>query len=65
MGFLVDISEPLNGFAINSQGRHVWSLARMSLNVKVSFSGLHVVSICLNIGGALCSTPQSLADAHY
>jgi len=27
--------EPLNGFATNSQGRRVWSLARTSLNVKV------------------------------
>jgi len=26
--------ERLNGFAPNSQGRRVWSLARMSLNVK-------------------------------
>jgi len=27
--------ERLNGFAPNSQGRRVWSLARTSLNVKV------------------------------
>ena len=27
--------ELLNGFAPNSQGRHVWSLALTSLNVKV------------------------------
>jgi len=27
--------EPLNGFAPNSHGRRVWSLARTSLNVKV------------------------------
>jgi len=27
--------ERLNGFALNSQGRRVWSLARMSLKVKV------------------------------
>jgi len=25
----------------------------------------NVVAALLNIGGALCSTPQSLADAHY
>jgi len=24
-----------------------------------------VMAALLNIGGALCSTPQSLADAHY
>ena len=34
--FVYEISwEPLNGFAPNSQGRRVWSLARTSLNVKV------------------------------
>jgi len=26
--------EPLNGFAPNSQARHVWSFAQTSLNVK-------------------------------
>jgi len=26
---------------------------------------LNVMAALLNIGGALCSTPQSLADAHY
>jgi len=26
---------------------------------------LNVMATLLNIGGALCSTPQSLADAHY
>jgi len=31
--------EPLNGFAPNSQGRRVWSLTRMSLNVKVKGQG--------------------------
>jgi len=34
--FACEISrEPPNGFAPNSQGRHAWSLARTSLNVKV------------------------------
>ena len=33
--------EPLNGFVPNSQGRCVWSLARMSLNVKVKGQGHH------------------------
>ena len=38
--FLYEISrEPLNGFAPNSQGRRVWSLARTSLNVKVKGHG--------------------------
>jgi len=31
--------EALNGFAPNSQVRRVWSLARMSLNVKVKGQG--------------------------
>ena len=31
--------EPLNGFAPNSHGRRVWSLAAMSLNVKVKGQG--------------------------
>jgi len=31
--------EPLNRFVQNSHGRHVWSLARMSLNVKVKGQG--------------------------
>jgi len=26
---------------------------------------LNVMAALPNIGGALCSTPQSLADAHY
>jgi len=26
---------------------------------------LNVMAALANIGGALCSTPQSLADAHY
>ena len=38
--FVAQISgEPLNGFAPNLQGRRVWSLARMSLNVKVIGQG--------------------------
>jgi len=27
--------------------------------------GPNVIVVLPNIGGALCSTPQSLADAHY
>jgi len=33
--------EPLNGFAPNSHGRRVWSLARTSLKVKVKGQGHH------------------------
>ena len=62
--FVYEISrEPLNGFAPNSQGRRIWSLAWMSLNVKVkvqrsrspgiktAFSALSVA--CVGLG--LCS----------
>ena len=39
--FVYEMSrEPLRGFAPNSQGRRVWSLARTSLNVKVEGQGL-------------------------
>jgi len=31
--------EPLNGFAPNSHGTRVWSLARTSLNLKVKVKG--------------------------
>ena len=29
------------------------------------WANAHVMVALPNIGGALCSTPQSLADAHY
>jgi len=38
--FVCEISrEPLNGFAPNSHGRHVWSLAQTSLKVEVKGQG--------------------------
>ena len=37
--------EPLNGFATNSHGRHVWSVDRMSLKVKVNFRRLRAVAV--------------------
>ena len=53
--FVYEIStERLNGFVPNSHGRHVWSLARTSLKVKVTrdknvifgpFGGLRVVCV--------------------
>jgi len=33
------LGEPLNGFAPNSHGRHVWSVAWMNLEVKVKGHG--------------------------
>jgi len=36
------------------------------LNIKLECGQLpNVMATLPNIGGALCSTPQSLADAHY
>jgi len=47
--FAYEISrELLNGFAPNSQGRRVWSLARTGLKVKVNF-GLRAVYVRRNI----------------
>jgi len=35
-------------------------------NMKLEYGLMPKVMVALpNIGGALCSTPQSLADAHY
>jgi len=35
-------------------------------NIKLECGPMPNVMVALpNIGGALCSTPQSLADAHY
>jgi len=48
--FVYEISrEPLNGFAPNSHGRRVWSLARTSLKVNVNFGGLRTVYVRENI----------------
>jgi len=46
--------QPLNGFAPNSQGRRVWSLAQISLNVKVKGQGHHGLKtgVSVDISGA-------------
>jgi len=36
-----------------------------SLNELRMWANANVMAALPNIGGALCSTPQSLADAHY
>jgi len=66
-GFFVCVSpEPLNGFAPNSQGRRVWSLARTSLKVKVKRQGKTSVASSfflfygrpyVVVGRVLCFTP--------
>ena len=48
--FVCEISpEPLNGFALNSQGRRVSSLARTCLKVKINFGGVRAVYVWKNI----------------
>jgi len=46
--------EPLNGFAPNSHGRRVWSLARTSLNVKVKGQGHQGQKTALSVLSAVC-----------
>jgi len=48
-GFWRISRERLNGYAPNSHGRRVLSLARTSLKVKVNFSGLRAVYVWKNI----------------
>jgi len=39
---------------------------RTNIYIKLECGPMHSVMVALpNIGGALCSTPKSLADAHY
>ena len=40
--------ETLNGFAPNSQGKRVWSVARTSLKVKVNFGGVRAIYVWKN-----------------
>ena len=58
------LREPLNGFAPNSHGRRVWSLARTSLKVKINFGGLRAVYIWKNIF-ALIMTALRSRCGHY
>ena len=47
--FVYEISREPLGFASNSHGRHVLSLAQTSLKVKVNFGGLCAVYVWKNI----------------
>jgi len=43
-----------------------FSVAILTLLFKLEYGPMpNVMAALPNIGGALCSTPQSLADAHY
>jgi len=44
----------------------VYSGVQVKMQTKQECGPMPIVMVALpNIGGALCSTPQSLADAHY
>jgi len=46
--------------------RAVLNAAKMRNPLKLEYGPMSNLMVALpNIGGALCSTPQSLADAHY
>ena len=43
-----------------------WSLGGLKMLMKLECGPMpNVMAALQNIGGALCSTPQTLADAHY
>jgi len=44
----------------------VYSVCHYKLIIKLECGPMpNVMAALTNIGGALCSTPQSVADAHY
>ena len=45
--------------------RHFWFISNKFMNLLECGPMPNVMVALPNIGGALCSTPQSLADAHY
>jgi len=52
--------------SIASQGKNCTCVAHSNVKQTRMWVHAHIVMAALpNIGGALCSTPQSLADAHY
>jgi len=69
----VKYSERQPNFAALNRGRHLcsagrpsrWALAHISSLVLECGPLPNVMAALPNIGGAVCSTPQSLADAHY
>jgi len=52
--------------ALNTAKMKQNTFTNVKYNVKLERGSMHnVMTALLNIGGALCSMPQSLADAHY
>jgi len=59
---------PANTRDLNSVDYYIWGMMqeRVYTKYQVECGPMPNVMVALpNIGGALCSTPQSLADAHY
>jgi len=61
-------NEPSGAFPTVPFGTFLWHKSHDDtyLNTKLECGPMpNVMAALPNIGGALCSTPQSLADAHY
>ena len=57
---------PKNHVHIDARGHRLRIEPNLDLQFKLECGPMPNVMVALpNIGGALCSTPQSLADAHY
>jgi len=56
--------ELLNGFALNYQGRRVWSLARISLNVKVKGQGHQRQKTCCAFPSPPAATEWNMLAAN-
>jgi len=62
--------KPISGLGIEklnlTQKAHIHLSKEMYNSTKLECGPMPNLMVALpNIGGALCSTPQSLADAHY
>jgi len=61
----------VNGFGFLQMTLHCWmsdpkTCKNLTKQVEIECGPMPNVMVALpNIGGALCSTPQSFADAHY
>ena len=63
---LVDIQETSGIRAANKVSVHHVNFHKHKMKVKLECGPMPNLMVALpNIGGALCSTPQSMADAHY
>jgi len=44
---------------------YTYNVNNIKYTIKLECGPMPNVMVALNIGGALCSMPQTLADAHY